>query len=178
MTPLCPQSGYPASRYPRRSQGLAGIARIPHASVGNHANARRELRLLPTQLLAGDQALTHRLVLLEHACGTPPAPRARTLGDIGLLQHVQHASIYEVMQLIETEQLYGQGCGSVELILLAPALMTPGARLWTLDRRLSARMRTAHIAVYSAHCTFAQRRFDLRGMAYHLRHVLIILKII
>lgn len=97
----------------------------------------RERNEALAQLLAGDQALTHPLVLLELACGTPPAPRARTLGDIGLLQHVQHASVAEVMQFIETEQLYGQGCGSVDLILLASARLTPGARLWTLDRRLS-----------------------------------------
>ncbi|WP_233885810.1 type II toxin-antitoxin system VapC family toxin [Paraburkholderia flagellata] len=90
------------------------------------------------QLITSDQALTHPLVLVELACGTPPAPRSRTLHDIGLLQQAQHATPSEVMQFIEVERLYGKGCGGVDLTLLASTLMTPGARLWTLDHRLAA----------------------------------------
>ncbi len=87
-------------------------------------------------LITTDQALTHPLVLVELACGTPPAPRARSLHDIGLLRHALQATWSEVMQFIETEQLYGQGCGGVDLTLLASTLMTPGAQIWTLDNRL------------------------------------------
>jgi len=36
-------------------------------------------------LLNLDLALTHPMVLVELACGTPPAPRTQTLNDIGLL---------------------------------------------------------------------------------------------
>jgi predicted nucleic acid-binding protein len=90
------------------------------------------------QLLASDQALTHPLVLVELACGTPPAPRTRTLRDIGRLRPTQQATWAEVMAFIETEQLYGQGCGSVDLTLLASTRITSEARLWTLDRRLSS----------------------------------------
>jgi predicted nucleic acid-binding protein len=97
---------------------------------------RRANRRL-VQLLAGDQALTHPVVLVELACSTPPAPRARTLHDIGLLQHAKHATWTEVMELIETRQYYGRGCGSSDLTLLASTLMTPGASLWTLDKRLA-----------------------------------------
>lgn len=89
------------------------------------------------QLITGDQALTHPVVLVELACGTPPAPRARTLRDIGLLRHATHATWAEVMELIEARQLYGRGCGSSDLTLLASTLMTPGASLWTLDKRLA-----------------------------------------
>jgi hypothetical protein len=39
------------------------------------------------------------------------------------------------MRFIETERLYGQGCGCVDLTLLASTLMTPGAQIWTLDNR-------------------------------------------
>jgi predicted nucleic acid-binding protein len=99
----------------------------------DHFRCRNEALV---QLVTSDQALTHPLVLVELACGTPPAPRARTLHDIGLLRHAQHATWTEVMQFIEVEQLYGQGCGSSDLTLLASTLMTPGASLWTLDRRL------------------------------------------
>jgi predicted nucleic acid-binding protein len=98
-------------------------------------------------LIVSDQALTHPMVLVELACGTPPAPRARTLGDIGLLQPAKQASLTEVMAFIEREKLYGLGCGLVDVSLLASTLITPGAQLWTMDRRLddlSGRFGVAH----------------------------------
>lgn len=88
-------------------------------------------------LLDLDLALTHPMVLVELACGTPPAPQVRTLGDIGLLQQTQQASLREVMDFIEREKLYGLGCGLVDMVLLASTLITPGAELWTLDKRLA-----------------------------------------
>lgn len=97
-------------------------------------------------LITTDQAITHPLVLLELACGTPPAPRARSLRDIGLLRHTQQATWSEVMQFIETEQLYGQGCGGADLTLLASTLMTPGAQIWTLDNRLASLARRLSVA--------------------------------
>ena len=97
-------------------------------------------------LISTDQALTHPLVLLELACGTPPAPRARSLHDIALLRHVQHATWSEVMRFIETERLYGQGCGGVDLTLLASTLMTPGAHILTLDNRLATLARRLGVA--------------------------------
>ena len=89
-------------------------------------------------LLQADLALTHPMVLLELACGTPPQPRQRTLGDIAQLQSSQQASQREVLELIEREKLYGQGCGLVDMVLLASTLITPAAQLWTLDQRLAA----------------------------------------
>ena len=97
-------------------------------------------------LIITDQALTHPLVLLELACGTPPAPRARSLHDIGLLRHVQQATWHEIMRFIDSERLYGQGCGGVDLTLLASTLMTPGAQIWTLDNRLAALARRLGVA--------------------------------
>ncbi|EQD40112.1 PilT domain-containing protein, partial [mine drainage metagenome] len=41
----------------------------------------------------------------------------------------------EVMEFIEREKLYGLGCGLVDMTLLASTLITPGAELWTLDKR-------------------------------------------
>jgi len=88
------------------------------------------------QLLGRDLVLTHPMILAEIACGTPPAPRLRTLGDLGLLPQSHQATIIEVMAFIENEKLYGLGCGLVDITLLASTLITPGARLWTLDKRL------------------------------------------
>jgi hypothetical protein len=44
----------------------------------------------------------------------------------------------EAMALIEREALHGLGCGLVDMVLLASTLVTPGASLWTLDKRLAA----------------------------------------
>jgi hypothetical protein len=88
-------------------------------------------------LIEMDLALTHPMVLVELACGTPPAPRTRTLSDIGLLLPAKQASLGEVMDFIEGEALYGLGCGLVDMALLASTLITPGAELWTLDKHLA-----------------------------------------
>lgn len=87
-------------------------------------------------LLSLDLAMTHPMVVTELACGTPPAPRARTLADIAALPQAKQASLLEVRDLIEREQLYGLGCGLVDLTLLASTMLTTGARVWTLDHRL------------------------------------------
>uniref|UniRef100_C5D048 Uncharacterized protein n=1 Tax=Variovorax paradoxus (strain S110) TaxID=543728 RepID=C5D048_VARPS len=52
------------------------------------------------------------------------------------LPQMQQANWREVLVLIEKERLFGWGYGLVNLTLLASTLMTPGAELWTLDRRL------------------------------------------
>jgi predicted nucleic acid-binding protein len=100
----------------------------------DHFKRRNEVLV---NLALTDRALTHPMVLVELACGTPPAPRQRTLGDIGLLQLARQASLDDVMDFIEREQLFGLGCGLVDLSLLASTLITPGSKLWTLDKRLS-----------------------------------------
>lgn len=92
---------------------------------------------LLVELLAMDLALTHPMVVAELACGTPPAPRSQTLADIGTLPLTRQASLSETRELIERTPLYGLGCGLVDLVLLASTLMTPGAQLWTLDKRLA-----------------------------------------
>ncbi len=89
-------------------------------------------------LLNLDLALTHPMVLVELACGTPPAPRKQTLTDIGLLRQIQQAALREVMEFIERGELYGLACGLVDTVLLASTLITPGVEIWTLDRRLAA----------------------------------------
>lgn len=89
-------------------------------------------------LLHANSVQTHPMIVAELACGTPPAPRLRTLKNIGRLQSAKQASLREVMDFIEREQLYGLGCGLVDLILLASTLITPNTELWTLDKRLAS----------------------------------------
>lgn len=88
-------------------------------------------------LLERDLVMIHPMVLGELACGTPPS-RVKTLGDLARLQTTQQASLREVLAFIEREQLYGLGCGWVDLTLLASALMTPAVEFWTLDKRLGS----------------------------------------
>lgn len=89
------------------------------------------------RLLAQDAVLIHPWVLAELACGTPPAPRRRTLDDLARLRPAVQSSQDELLEFIEREQLYGRGCGMVDLALVASTLLTPRARLWTFDRRLA-----------------------------------------
>ncbi|PPD32942.1 MAG: VapC toxin family PIN domain ribonuclease [Methylomonas sp.] len=88
-------------------------------------------------LLISDSALIHPLIIAELACGTPPAPRAQTLNNLRQLRRCNQAGLQEVDEFIEREALYGLGCGLIDLQLLASVLITPGAKLWTLDRRLA-----------------------------------------
>lgn len=87
-------------------------------------------------LLAADRLLCHPLIVIELACGTPPAPRERTLGDLRNLAQAVVATSDETLALIETEQLQDSGCGAVDVALLASVLLTPEALLWTKDRKL------------------------------------------
>jgi predicted nucleic acid-binding protein len=100
-------------------------------------------------LLALDQVRVHPMVLGELACGTPPS-RAQTLADLGRLQQMQQASLREVLVFIEKERLFGLGCGLVDITLLASTLMTPGAELWTLDKRLANLARQFAVAYQPA----------------------------
>lgn len=87
-------------------------------------------------LLDLDLVLVHPLIIGELACGTPPS-RAQTLTDLASLQPSRQASAAEVLAFIDREHLFGLCCGIVDMHLLASPLITQGARLWTLDKRLA-----------------------------------------
>ena len=101
------------------------------------AHFRKPNRVLQT-LLSADQVLCHPMVLIEIACGTPPAPRERTLTDLRQLRSAVVASTDETLALSEREQLQDSGCGAIDLLLLGSALLTSDAVLWTLDKDLRA----------------------------------------
>ena len=72
----------------------------------------------------------------------------RALGNLGnraeviaLLRNLPRATVAadeEVLGLIERAALAGMGIGYVDAVLLAATRLTPDARLWTRDTRLSA----------------------------------------
>ena len=97
-------------------------------------------------LMLQDSVLVHPMVIVEIACGTPPSPRSQTLENLALLQPCKQATLSEVLALVEREQLYGLGCGLVDMCLLAATLITPAAALWTLDKRLAELARRFGVA--------------------------------
>jgi len=109
----------------------------------DHSRVRNDALI---QLLETDRVLGHPMIQVELACGTPPAPRVQTLNNIGLLQPCNQAGLREVADFIERERLYDLGCGLVDMVLLASTLITPGAQLWTLDKRLRAMAERFRIA--------------------------------
>jgi hypothetical protein len=98
----------------------------------------RSANPLLQSLVAMDQVLCHPLIVLELACGTPPAPRERTLGDLKKLRQAVVATSDEVLALIEREQFHDSGCGAIDMALLACVLLTPDTLLWTMDKNLDA----------------------------------------
>jgi hypothetical protein len=98
----------------------------------NHFRTHNQVLI---DLLLADDVLLHPMVMAEIACGTPPL-RLTTLSDLNELQKPQLVTLIEVMEFIERESLYGLGCGIVDIILLASTIITPDAKLWTLDKRL------------------------------------------
>jgi hypothetical protein len=42
-----------------------------------------------------------------------------------------------VLSTIEQHNLFGRGCGYIDIALLASALITDNTKLWTLDKRLN-----------------------------------------
>lgn len=101
------------------------------------AHFRSSNRVLQSLLAAG-LVLCHPLIVIEIACGAPPAPRERTLGNLKRLQQSVIATTDETLALIEREQFQDSGCGAVDMALLASVLLTPDAALWTIDRKLEA----------------------------------------
>ncbi|WP_338021274.1 VapC toxin family PIN domain ribonuclease [Azomonas macrocytogenes] len=103
------------------------------------------------RLLERDSVLAHPLVIGEIACGTPPN-RKQTLADLMSLQPVNQASLQEVLAFIEHGHLFGQGCGLIDLQLLASTVITPGARFWTLDKQLGALAERFNVSFRSIAC--------------------------
>lgn len=89
-------------------------------------------------LVETDRVLCHPLIVLELACGTPPAPRQRTLGDLKKLRQAVVATTEETFTLIEREHFHNTGCGANDMALLASVLLTPDTLIWTIDKNLDA----------------------------------------
>jgi len=83
-------------------------------------------------LLNDEQVLCHPFVVGELACGNLKN-RKEILRLSNSLPFVQQADHSEVLHLLNSNRLYGQGIGWVDAHLLASALLT-GCSIWTLDK--------------------------------------------
>ena len=99
-------------------------------------NHFRQSNLQLVNLLTNDQVLCHPLVILEIACGSPPAPRHKTLDYLEKLQTAKIATVREIMTMIENHKMHDSGCGATDMSLLASTLMTENAKIWTKDKNL------------------------------------------
>ena len=94
---------------------------------------RGEPRLIAA--LDTGEVLIHPLIIGELAMGNL-GQRGTMLATLAALPQAIVAQQEEVLAFIEGESLFGRGIGFVDASLLAATRLTPGARLWTLDRRL------------------------------------------
>ena len=87
------------------------------------------------RLLNDESVLMHPFVAGELALGSL-GRREIVIDALTLLPQVVRASHNEVMHFLHVERLFGKGIGYVDLHLLASTRLTPGATLWTKDKRL------------------------------------------
>jgi predicted nucleic acid-binding protein len=90
-----------------------------------------------TQFSPDEPLLIHSFVLGEIALGSL-AQRTALLRWLGKLTPAVQASHREVLDLIQSKKLFGIGIGYIDAHLIASVQLTPGARLWTRDKRLRA----------------------------------------
>ncbi len=88
------------------------------------------------QLLHAEQVLIHPFMIGEIALGNLPQ-RDLILHTLRLMPQSVVASHRELLHFIDRHELFGLGIGYVDAHLLAAVRLTPGATLWTRDKRLS-----------------------------------------
>ena len=88
-------------------------------------------------LLESGRVVCHPYVVVEVACGTPPNRRA-IVTLLAELDSVPVATPDEVLDMTERRNLYGRGCGFVDMSLLASTLLSENALIWTMDKRLDS----------------------------------------
>jgi predicted nucleic acid-binding protein len=88
-------------------------------------------------LLDAGMVLAHPFVIGELALGNL-RQRDIVLSALSDLSTATVATDTEVLHFIDQHALFGRGIGYVDAHLLAAVQLTPGAGLWTNDRRLHA----------------------------------------
>jgi hypothetical protein len=110
---------------------------LPDASVWIDLFRTGAGRDAMARLMATGQVTMHPCLVAELALDSLKN-RNRTLRDLDLLPQLRVATLAEVRAMIEARELHARGIGLTDAHLIASCLMTPGTRLWTLDRRLAS----------------------------------------
>jgi hypothetical protein len=97
-----------------------------------------------TDLLTNSQVLGHPAVVGEIGLGSL-ANRDEILLLLSNLPQAVQATHQEVVSYIAGHRLFGVGIGYVDAHLLASTALTPGASLWTKDKRLRATAATLRV---------------------------------
>lgn len=88
-------------------------------------------------LLEAESVLIHPFVIGELACGEIKR-RREVLDLLSTLPSSVVATNEETLHFIEHHRLMGKGIGYMDAHLLAAAMLTDAARLWTREKRLRA----------------------------------------
>jgi len=88
-------------------------------------------------LLESASVLVHPFVIGEIACGSL-SDRMTVLELLKDLPAATVAEANEVLAFIDRHRLHGKGLGYVDVHLAAAVSLSPGAALWTRDKRLRA----------------------------------------
>lgn len=99
-----------------------------------------------SKLLTAQTVAIHPFVIGEIMLGNI-AKRAPTLKLLRTLYQTPLAHDDEVIDLIDSNKLFGSGIGYVDAHLLASTLLMFGGKLWTRDRRLHAAAERLGIAL-------------------------------
>lgn len=102
------------------------------------------------RLLGDGQVMAHPFVTGELALGNL-RNRATILGALQDLPQAVVATDDEVLRFIEQNALFGIGIGYIDAHLLAAVRLSPGAALWTRDKRLLAASIRLGLAAAVAH---------------------------
>ncbi len=105
----------------------------------------RSTDALLVNLLERDEVCSHPFVVQELALGHLK-DREQVLGSLGELRSLPILAPVEALDLITARRLHGTGLSLVDAHLLGSTLITPGARLWTKDKRLRATAQNAGVA--------------------------------
>lgn len=108
---------------------------LPDSSIWIH-HIRKTLPGL-NSILEDGQVFCHPFITGEVALGSL-ANRERTIAKLAALPQFPVQRHERVAYLIESAELFGCGVDYIDVHLLASALMVPGTRIWTSDKRFHA----------------------------------------
>lgn len=123
---------------------VTGVILIDTSLLADHFRAADPL---VARLLEEGRTLCHPFVIGELMMGSP-RNRREIAELLNRLPQVQVALDGEVLDFVEEHGLFGTGLGYIDAHLLLSVQLTPGASIWTRDRRMAKA--AERLAVYAS----------------------------